>query len=307
MKKILYITVILLVLAGCNTETVINTETESINTGVDAETWVTVPAGTFFSGMVPHEDLIDYDYQMMITHVTNAQYAKYLNEALAKDTIKILKDTVTGFYKGDPFDKYLHEEEIKAGDKPYLSLNKSGTHIKLTDNKFVVDKGFDNHPVVNVTWFGANAYAEFYGYRLPTEREWEKAARGKETNAYPWGNEISSNICNYGSGKTVLQKILGGNVARTTPVGYYNGKTYGDFKTKDNKSFYGLYDMGGNVWQWIGDDYPKVHYRYMKGGSFTNYEYNIFVWARNSAGPDHSSINLGFRCAKDVQVADSIQ
>lgn len=70
--------------------------------------------------------------------------------------------------------------------------------------------------------------------------------------------------------------------------------------------------MGGNVWQWVGDDYKKVHYRYMKGGSFTNYEYNLFVWARNSAGPDHYSINLGFRCASDPKVerttpADSTQ
>ena len=64
--------------------------------------------------------------------------------------------------------------------------------------------------------------------------------------------------------------------------------------------------MGGNVWQWVNDDYEKVHYRYLKGGSFSNYEYNIFVWARNSAGPDYFSINMGFRCARDVKAVEAV-
>ena len=301
MRKIILLLFVLFALFACNSEPVVNTETEIIETGINADSWVTIPAGTFFSGMIAHEKSIDYDYEMMQTHVTNGQYAKYLTEALAKGIIKIKEDSIFGFYKGDPFDAYLHEKEIKAGDKLYMPLSKAGTHIKLNSNKFIVDKGFDNHPVINVTWFGANAYANFYAYRLPTEKEWEKAARGSsDTRAYPWGDEINSSYTNYKSSNTVLHNILGGNVARTTPVGYYNGKSYKGFETKDNRSPYGLYDMGGNVWQWTGDDYPKIHYRYMRGGSFTNYEYNIFVWARNSAGPDYCSINIGFRCARDI-------
>jgi formylglycine-generating enzyme required for sulfatase activity len=58
--------------------------------------------------------------------------------------------------------------------------------------------------------------------------------------------------------------------------------------------------MGGNVWQWCGDDYPNIHYRYLRGGSHENYEYNLFVWARNSAGPDYYSMFFGFRCARDA-------
>ena len=64
--------------------------------------------------------------------------------------------------------------------------------------------------------------------------------------------------------------------------------------------------MGGNVWQWLSDDYSKVHYRYMRGGSFTNYEYNIFVWARNDAGADFYNINIGFRCARDIVKAEPV-
>ena len=61
---------------------------------------------------------------------------------------------------------------------------------------------------------------------------------------------------------------------------------------------YGLYDMAGNVYQWTGDDHPKVHYRYMRGGSYQSYEYSLRVWPRNSAGPEHTSMSLGFRCAR---------
>ena len=295
-------------MSACSNEQVVNKEINEIVTGVDPDSWILIPAGNFYSGMHEKETIIDYDYEMMVTHVTNGQYAKYLGEALAKEKIKMLDGNVIGYYEGDPFDEYLHEFEILAGDKLQFAISSAGTHIKFVNDKFIVDKGYDNHPVVNVTWFGANAYAQFYGYRLPTEREWEKAARGSEdTRAYPWGNEINANITNFGSGKTALQRIIGGNVARTTPVGYYNGKKYGDFQTEDNKSPYGLYDMGGNVWQWIGDDYEKVHYRYMKGGSFSNYEYNIFVWARNSAGPDYFSINMGFRCARDVKAVETVE
>lgn len=300
MKNLILISFVLLAIIGCNTNSVVNTETAIIETGVNSDAWVVIPAGLFNKGMVTHQEVIDYDYEMMVTHVTNKQYAEYLNAALLKGIIKVQDDNVMGFYKGDTFDNYLHEKEVVAGEKLFMPLSKAGTHIKLVDNTFFTDKGFHNHPVVNVTWFGANAYAKFNGYRLPTELEWEKAARGIDTRAFPWGDEISSSITNYASSKTVLQNIVGGNVARTTPVGYYNGKIYGDFKTENNKSPFGLYDMGGNVWQWVGDDYPKVHYRFMRGGSFTNYEYNLFVWARNSAGPDHFSINTGFRCARDT-------
>ena len=315
MKNLIYIAFVLLVFSACNSKPVVNNEINEIETGVDPNAWALVPAGVFYSGMHEKETILDYDYEIMITDVTNAQYAKYLTEALAKDSIKIIDNQVFGFYPGDKFDGYLHEMKITAGDKLYMPINKPGCHIKYVDGKFVVDKGFNNHPVVMVTWFGANAYAKFYGYRLPFEKEWEKAARGTDTRPFPWGDEIGGYITNYRSDKNSLQRLMGGKKARTTPVGYYNGRTYSrgngknakDFVTKDNRSPYGLYDMGGNVWQWVGDDYPKVHYRYMRGGSFNNYEYNLFVWARNSAGPDFCDINVGFRCARDVKKENPVK
>ncbi|NPA44000.1 MAG: formylglycine-generating enzyme family protein [Chlorobi bacterium] len=301
MRKLIFLFIVAFAFASCSEEVIVNPEIKEVDTGVNPDEWVKVPAGEFFYNMHAHVDTIANDYEIMITDVTNKQYAKFMNEAVAKGVIKIDGDSIKGHHDGDKFDGYLHEWEIPAGEYLLMPFGEPGSHIKLVDGKFVVDKGFDNHPVVMVTWFGAKAYADFYGYRLPFEKEWAKAARGTDKRAYPWGDEIDGSYTNYGSSRNAIQKLLGGNIARTTPVGYFNGNKYEDFQTKDNRSPYGLYDMAGNVWQWVGDDYPDVHYRYMRGGSFTNYEYNLFVWARNSAGPDFYSINIGFRCARDVK------
>jgi len=300
MRNLIYLTLILVTLASCSTETIINEELKTVETGVNPDSWAVIPAGDFLYNMHEYEENIPYDYEMMTTPVTNLQYANYLNEAVAKKFVNIQDNKVFGHHPGDPFDAYLHEWEIPEGEYLHMPFNEPGCHIKLVNGSFTVDKGFENHPVVMVTWFGAKAYADFYGYRLPTEKEWAKAARGTDNRAYPWGNEINKTFANYKSSAKDLKKLFEGKIARTTPVGFFNGKTYGDFETKDNRSVYGLYDMAGNVWQWLGDDYPKVHYRYMRGGSYSNYEYNLFVWARNSAGPRYYHINIGFRCARDI-------
>ncbi|NPA68406.1 MAG: formylglycine-generating enzyme family protein [Chlorobi bacterium] len=301
MRKLVYLFFVLFAFASCSKEVIVNQEVKPVDTGVNPDEWVLVPAGHFYYNMHAHDAVIDNDYEIMVTDVTNKQYAEFMNKAVAAKAIKIDGDSIKGHYPGDPFDGYLHEWKIPEGDYVLMPFGEPGSHIKLVDGKFVVDKGFENHPVVMVTWFGAKAYADFYGYRLPTEKEWAKAARGTDKRAYPWGDEISVAVTNFKSSHNAIQKMLDAKIGRTTPVGYYNGKKYGDFQTEDNRSPYGLYDMGGNVWQWVGDDYPDVHYRYMRGGSFDNYEYNLFVWARNSAGPDYYGINVGFRCARDVK------
>ena len=157
----------------------------------------------------------------------------------------------------------------------------------------------ENHPVTMVTWFGARAYCEYYGWRLPLEDEWEKAARGVDGRPYPWGDEIHRQNANYYSSRDPYEAQS--KLGTTTPVGFYNGKTYQGYQTIDSANPYGLYDMAGNVWQWTGDDHPDQHYRYLRGGSFQTYEYNLRAWTRNSAGPDYYSPGVGFRCARDPQ------
>lgn len=151
--------------------------------------------------------------------------------------------------------------------------------------------------MVLVTWFGARAYCEFYGGRLPTDVEWEKAARGADGRPFPWGDRIERNHANFYSSFDLFEKIVG-KQGDTTPVGFYNGKTYDGYQTCDGRSPYGLYDMAGNVWQWTDDIQEGIHDRFMRGGSKANYGYNLRVWTRNSASPDYASPNVGFRCAR---------
>jgi formylglycine-generating enzyme required for sulfatase activity len=287
-----------------------------IETGIDPATWAEIPAGVFPSGQGDHPVNIDYDYQIMVTDVTVELYADYLNQALAAGTIQvgevdvIENENITptygviGDYPGDPFDGYEHEDPIDAGNKLHLPLEGLGERISFDGTVFTFIPEYANHPVTMISWFGAEAYCDFYGWRLPLELEWEKAARGTDLDsdghgrAFPWGSEIHGSYANYYSSADLFEKITGKS-GGTTPVGFYNGKTYQGYKTEDQASPYGLYDMAGNVWQWTGDDYAKQHYRYLRGGSFFSYEVDLRVWKNNSAGPTFYAADVGFRCAQD--------
>lgn len=289
-----------------------------IDTGIDPESWALIPAGSFPYGQHDLITDVDYDYEMMVTTVTNEQYARFLNEASAAGAITVGEVEVEtgeqvwaevgaqGFYPGDPYDGYKHEEEIKPGDKLFFPTEADGVRVTFDGQTFRAIHEYSNHPATMVTWFGANAYCEFYGWRLPSEIEWEKAARGTELVdghglPFPWGTHIERNNANYYSSFDLFVKMFG-KLGNTTPVGFYNGNTYtlpeGSYTTLDSASPYGLYDMAGNVWQWTGDDYPKQHYRHMRGGSFYSYEVDLRVWKFNSAGPQHYSPQVGFRCTR---------
>ncbi len=288
-----------LFLSGCASaaETAL-TAPKTIDTGVDPNAWALVPAGEFFYGRHAHETMVDYDYEIMVTHVTNAQFAAYLNQALQDGSIKIEGDAVVGYYPGDEFHAYEHEEVIAAGDWLHMPLDEPGLRLDYENGQFSAQEGYENHPMVHVTWFGAKAYCEYYDGRLPSEIEWEKAARGADLRAYPWGDTIEPGNANYYASKDPSESIFG-KLGDTTPVGFYNGKTYDGYETIDSTSPYGLYDMAGNVWQWTGDVYDYQHYRYLRGGSKMNYEYFLRVWAKNSVGPDFHAPSAGFRCARD--------
>ncbi|HNN14097.1 MAG TPA: SUMF1/EgtB/PvdO family nonheme iron enzyme [Anaerolineales bacterium] len=274
----------------------LNAPMPTYDTGIEPNAWVQIPAGEFHFGQ--HEDIATTDaYEIMVTDVTAQQYADFLNAALADGTIKADAEQIVGFYPGDEFRGVKHEEKIEAGDWLFIPLNDPSQRIQFDGKTFTVESGYENHPMTSVTWFGAWGYCGYYESRLPTEMEWEKAARGTDERPFPWGDEIARENANFYSSRDPFEDMSTFG-SRTSPVGFYNGKNYDGYQTIDSASPYGLYDMAGNVWQWTGDVYEGMHYRFMRGGSKDVYDMDLRVWVRNNATPTYFSPGVGFRCVK---------
>ena len=150
--------------------------------------------------------------------------------------------------------------------------------------------GRENHPINCVDWNQATAYCAAQGRRLPTEEEWEYAARGTDGRIYPWGNEApAAQLCWNGAGND----LGAGNRSHTCAVGSYS---------KGNSSF-GLADMAGNVWEWTSskhgvNDPDSSAARVNRGGSwFNDAPSNVRSADRRGAGPASRYVYLGFRCA----------
>ncbi len=190
-----------------------------------------------------------------------------------------------------------HEIEIPAGDYTMLYMMRLIPAV-FNGLIFTVKTGYENHPVTMVSWFGAWGHCQYDNLRLPTEIEWEKAARGADGRPYPWGSGICKNNANYYNSGDPFEQGIGG-LGDTTPVGFYNGKEYDGYQTLDSASPYGLYDMAGNVWEWTGSIYTETHLRYMRGGSKLDYGYDLRIWTRNSAPPDYCGPSVGFRAVRD--------
>ncbi|MBN1147417.1 MAG: SUMF1/EgtB/PvdO family nonheme iron enzyme [Anaerolineales bacterium] len=296
MKRILSTIMLAALLAAC-APVDLSAALPVYDTGVDPNVWAQIPAGEFYFGQ--HEDVQTTPaYEIMITDVTTVQYADFLNQALADGYVKFDGQQIVGYYPGDVFHGVKHEEPIEAGDWIFIPLDDPSQRIRFDGTTFTVQPGYENHPMTMVSWFGARGYCEYNGWRLPTEMEWEKAGRGADTRPFPWGDEIQRENANFYASRDPYEDMLSFG-SRTTPVGFYNGKTYNGYTTLDSASPYGLYDMAGNVWQWVGDVYEGMHYRILRGGSKDTYDMDLRLWVRNNATPTYFSPGVGFRCARD--------
>lgn len=182
-------------------------------------------------------------------------------------------------------------------DKSEVTNRQYAEFIKETGHKepnYWHDPRFNDpmFPVVGITWQDAVAYAEWAGKRLPTEAEWEKAARGGlDGKKYPWGDELSNEYANY-------HNMISKQVASCSPNGY------------------GLFDMAGNVWEWVADLYapsyyetapltnpkgPEIgRYRIIRGGAFNTSGQSLMCGHRHYYDPELSHYFIGFRCVKDI-------
>lgn len=162
-----------------------------------------------------------------------------------------------------------------------------------------------DQPVVGVTWFAAEAYCLWAGGQLPTEAQWEYAARGPDNLLYPWGNSFRGNLANYcdaNCGADWKDDIFDDGFELTAPVGSY----------PDGASWVGALDMAGNVWEWTADWYDADYYansedqnptgprtgneKVPRGGAWINIANGMRTADRHNVQPTSSQNEIGFRC-----------
>jgi serine/threonine-protein kinase len=252
-----------------------------------------VPAGEFLMGSAEGDPSAEDDklsqhtvyldaFWIDRTEVTNAQFAAFLNER---------GNQVDGGGAWLDVESEYAQEHVLIGQ---------------VDGEFQPKSGYADHPVVLVSWYGASAYCAWAGARLPTEAEWEKAARGTDGRTYPWGNAFNGTLLNYCDANCASDrrdKDYDDGYEFTSPVGSYPA----------GASPYGALDMAGNVCEWVTDWYGRCpseaqtnptgpstgETRVVRGGSWNDYwVYMLCATYRYGVNPEFSHHIFGFRCAQ---------
>jgi formylglycine-generating enzyme required for sulfatase activity len=229
-------------------------------------------------------------------------------------------DVGSGWQQGNPNEHPEHIVTLKSYyiDQFEVTIARYAKFIQATnhgtppswDEDAVTFAG--DRPMVGVNWEDANAYCKWAGERLPTEAEWEKAARGTDKRRFPWGDmQPFVDIANYNRGPWVSYPITLSPVKSGT-----EGMSIRHGLKEGGKSPYGLYHMAGNASEWVADWYDREYYgkttkdnprgpaegekKVLRGGSWGDSPKNIRVTARFSADPEFRDTSVGFRCAKDA-------
>ena len=273
----LSIGLILAVLAACD---------QSSASSVPPEDMVLIPAGQFIMGTNSKEANTDQkpahtvylDAFYIDKHeVTNAQYEKFI---------------LAGGYKKREFWteegwNFIQKFQFDADEWHQIE-----TPLQYGENSVSTEP---DHPVIGVSWYEANAYAAWAGKRLPTEAEWEKAARGTDGRIYPWGNETDFSKLSYFP-----------HVVKVQTVGSFG----------NGASPYGVLDMAGSVWEWCADWYNEScypqgsrknptgpddgEYRVLRGGGWDSIRLQLRTSYRYYDKENRRAYNIGFRCVQDT-------
>lgn len=326
-----------------------NTALVTFNGDSSTTGMVYIPGGKFMMGAdndqadedeYPKHEVAVEAFLMDATEVTNAQFQKfvestgYITTAEKKPDWEVIKKTLPPGTK-KPLDEMLVAASLVFVEtQAPVDLNDfsqwwswvPGASWKQPQGPGSSIKGKENYPVVHVSWFDAMAYCQWSGKRLPTEAEWEFAARGGAiNNIYSWGNE------HVNEGKPKTNSWEG-------KFPYLNEQKDGFIKSAPIKSYmpngYGLFDMAGNVWEWCSDWYDAAYYlkspntilinpagpsksndpedpytpkKSLRGGSFLcneNYCSGYRVARRMKSSPDTGLEHTGFRCVKGLPKKD---
>ena len=269
--NILYGLVIVLVLSGCAT---------SLQKDFP-EDMVLIPEGPFTMGYAIENDKEWGDMDEDPVHqVTLSPYWMNKYEVTSSD-----------------FAKFLNSHQAAA--LRFIEITPSVT-VEYVEGKYRPRNGLENLPVNRVSWYGANAYCQWKGNRLPTEAEWEKAARGTDQRIFPWGDEPPDN-----SRTTFRRKFSKLGFKVMEPV---------DSMSR-GASPYGIHHMAGNVWEWVADWFDGGTYedheprdpkgpetgvsRVLRGGNWYYKAYYMRTTYRFNERPEKFKIRQGFRCARD--------
>lgn len=266
--------------------------------GQDGMTLLYVPEGEFLMGSKENDPSANSNEQLQRlvyldafwidqTEVTNEMFARFINKTR---------------YQTDSENEEL--AEVFTGTI-WKQIDGANWQHPLGPQSTI--NGLGKHPVTQISWNDANAYCKWAGRRLPTEAEWEKAARGTNGWKYPWGNESvvrsKVNFCDNNCLKDWKDNSVDDGYQFTAPVGTYS----------NGASFYGALDMAGNVWEWVADWYDKEYYKdaplrnppgptigefkALRGGSLISDEKVIRSAYRVRADLTVSVNDWGFRCA----------
>jgi formylglycine-generating enzyme required for sulfatase activity len=202
----------------------------------------------------------------------------------------------------EQFAAFLSDFQPAPAELTFLAPSLERIQISRSSSlSYHVETGFERHPAIHVSWFGAQAYCKWAGLRLPTELEWEKAARGTDGRLYPWGNEWHDDFLRWDMEKSP-------RFSTTAPVDSYS----------QGRSPYGIYQMLGNAVEWCADWYQWDIYRHyvtgdlrsplrgemrvVRGGNYLTHKRTLFRCAHRR-GNDPAIVNVhctGIRCASDI-------